>query len=79
MDSVQDILLYATTGDRESFKSAVDDALMNKAVDAVNLMRNDVAASMFSATTGGEEQPSDEYTTDDQLSDSAEDPTDEDV
>lgn len=78
MDSVQDILMHAVAGDRDNFRTTINDILMSKAAEAVDLMRNDVAASMFSATTGEEDYVQDEVEQQEQP-DSTEDSTNEDI
>lgn len=54
MDTVQDILMHTMDKNTDALKAAVDNVMSARAVDQIDAMRSDYAASMFGATTGQE-------------------------
>lgn len=58
--STTDIMYYAWNKDAASLKTAVDAEMSARIAGAYDEMKADVASSMFSATTGIDEQPQSE-------------------
>jgi hypothetical protein len=75
MTTIADIFTSAFNKDAVGLKAAINDIMTSKVADAVDAKFPDVAASMFGATIGQDEEvDSNDYETSDQ-----EEPTDENV